>query len=88
MKCTRDQLYSVNARTAVQAAYGALSANQSETPAVQVMAPAIAFLTISQELGLDINQLLASASQIIKHDDNPYRTEVAAFRAYVAGELK
>lgn len=88
MKCNADQIYSVSARTTVQAAYGALSANQGETPAVQVMAPAVLFLTIAQEFGLDINQLLSSAALIIKNDDNPYRTEVAALRAYVRGELK
>lgn len=88
MKCSSDQLFSVNPRRTVQAAYGALSANQEELKAVQVMAPAVLFLTIAQELRLDINQLLSAASQIIKHDDNPYRTEVAALRAYVCGELK
>lgn len=88
MKCSADQLYSAPARQTVQAAYGALDSIQHETPAVQVMATAVLFKAIAEELKLDVNQLLASAAAIIKHDDNPYRTEVSALRAYVAGELK
>lgn len=88
MKCTTDQLYSVPARSTVQAAYGALDALQHEPPAVQVMAAAVLFRTLAVELKLDVSQLMASAAHITRDDDNPYRTEVAAFRGYIQGELK
>jgi len=88
MKLDNDKLFSVPARQTVQAAYGSLSANQHEQPAVQVMAAAVLFKVLAEELCLDISQLLSSAARLIKHDDNPYRAEVAALREYVKGELK
>lgn len=87
MKCA-DQLPFVEPRTTVQAAYGALSALQGECPGVQVAAAAVLFWTLMDELKLDVSQLLNQASRIAADDDNHYRREVAALRAYIQGELK
>lgn len=82
-----DQIPFVTPRETVQAAYGALSALQDERPGVQVMSAAVLFKVIADELRLDISELLNKAARITSDDDNPYRTEVAAFREYIRGEL-
>jgi hypothetical protein len=78
----------VEPRMTVQAAYGALSAIQHERPGVQVMASAILFFVLADELKLDISQLISQASRITTDDDTYFRREVKALRAYVQGELK
>lgn len=83
-----DHIPFVDPRTSTQAAYGALSAVQGEHPAVQVVAAAVLFKTLCEELKLDVSQLLDQARRIINDDDTYYRREVKALREYVKGELK
>jgi hypothetical protein len=91
MTCTSkatDQLPFVEPRTTVQAAYGALSALQSETPGTQLGACVVLFLALVEELKLDVSQLLNQASRIATDDDTFYRPEMRALKAYIQGELK
>lgn len=84
----RDQISFVEPRTVLEASYGALSSIQTERPGVQVMAVAVLFKTLADELKLDVSELMNQASRIATDDDTPYRANVRALREYVKGELK
>lgn len=87
MKCATDQLPFVEPRKTIQAAYGALSAVQDESPGVQLGASAVLFLALVEELNLDVSQVLNQAKRIATDDDTFYRTEMRSLKAYIQGEL-
>lgn len=75
------------AHPVVASAYAQLTVLQGEDPAIQALAPALLFLTICQELRLDVSEVLAKVGLMSKHDDTPFQREMAALRAYIRGEL-
>lgn len=83
-----DALNNIRPHKAITSAYLQIDAVQHEQAHVQVAGAAVLFLTICQEAGLDVSEVLNKASRITKDDDNPYQPEVRALRAYVRGEIR
>lgn len=75
------------AHPVVACAYAQLSVLDGEDPALQALAPALLFLTICQEMRLDVSEMLAKVALMSKHDDTPFQREMAALRSYIHGEL-
>lgn len=76
----------MSATAAVRAAFSAVSALQVELPQVQVMGTAVLFLTMCNELGLDISEVLNKAQRMAQ--DGDIERQVSALVDYVRGELK
>lgn len=83
-----SDLSTVRSRTAVQAAYAALSAVQTFSPAEQVAGVAVLFNAVAKHLGISVSELLDKAERIERHDDTFQQREVKALRDYISKELR
>ena len=83
MSLNRDQLNMVPAFDTIRTAYGALSGAQGDPPAQQVMAYAILFNEVCNELRLDPAEMLDKARRLHRHAEDNLSIELRALSNYI-----
>jgi hypothetical protein len=87
MSRASNQLPSVSAPDAVEAAYMAVSAVQSMPPGKQVAGVFLLARVMAQQLGLDVSVLFSQSERRFKDANTYHRREAQALSDYVNGEL-
>lgn len=83
-----DQLNMVPAHGTLKTAYGALDGAQSAPAAEQVMAHAIVFHLMCEELRLDPSEMLDKARRCTRHAQDHFSIELRALKTYIREEIR
>lgn len=70
-----------------QPMYRALSANQTEPPHLQVLAPVMLAVAMADASGVDLNTLITICQRAKSDVDSPFAGQYQAAVEYVRGEL-
>jgi triphosphoribosyl-dephospho-CoA synthetase len=88
MSRTSNQLPTVSASDAVEAAFLAVSAIQTMPAGKQVAGVFLLARVIAQQLGLDVSDLFNQSDRRLKEANTFYKREAQALSDYVNGELQ
>lgn len=83
----RDRIGTPNLPALRRLAVRQINHVQGEAPSDQLLATALSLVAMSESIGLDPHELVATARRVMAHAEGPFTHQIQALRDYARGEL-